>query len=109
MNYLPQKCPKCGGRLTKRTVKGGKILYGCENFSTCDFNTWDEPQEKVCRECGSTMFAHRFKDRVPMIYCGNENCSTRENHPMNKILEDVQKRYEEKKLRREKRKVSANA
>ena len=109
MNYLPQKCPKCGGRLTKRTVKGGKILYGCENFSTCDFNTWDEPQEKVCRECGSTMFAHRFKDRVPMIYCGNENCSTRENHPMNKILEDVQKRYEEKKLRREKRKASANA
>ena len=109
MNYLPQKCPKCGGRLTKRTFKGGRIYFGCENFSTCDFGTWDEPQDKVCKVCGSTMFAHRFKDRVPMFYCGNENCSTRENHPMNKILADTQKRYEEKKLRREKNKKVGTA
>ncbi len=102
MNYLPQKCPKCGGRLTKRIYNGGRIFYGCENYSTCDFNTWDEPQEKICKVCGSTMFAHRFKDRAPMFYCGNENCPTRENHPMNKILADNKKRYEEKKLRREK-------
>gem|GEM_PF-2196674 len=108
MDYLSQKCPKCGGRLTKRTFKGGRIYFGCENFSTCDFGTWDEPQEKVCKVCGSTMFAYRFKDRAPMFYCGNENCSTRENHPMNKIIADRKKRYEEKKLRREKnKKVSA--
>lgn len=106
MNYLPQKCPKCGGRLTKRIFKGGKIYFSCENFSTCDFGSWDEPQEKPCKVCGSTMFAHRFKDRAPMFYCGNENCSTRENHPMNKILADTKKRYEEKKLRREKNKKS---
>lgn len=103
MNYLEQKCPKCGGRLTKRIFKGGKIYYGCENFKTCDFGTWDEPQEKVCKVCGSTMFAHKFKDRSPMFYCGNENCSTRENHPVNKILADIQKRYQEKKLRRQKK------
>ena len=102
MNYLPQKCPKCGGRMTKRTYKGGRIFYGCENFKTCDFNTWDEPQDRVCKVCGSTMFAHKFKDRAPMFYCGNENCSTRENHPMNKILAETKKRYEEKKLRRKK-------
>ena len=108
MDYLPQKCPKCGGRLTKRTFKGGRIYFGCENFATCDFGTWDEPQEKNCKVCGSTMFAHRFKDRAPMFYCGNENCSTRENHPMNKIIAESKKRYEEKKLRREKnKKVSA--
>lgn len=103
MNYLEQKCPKCGGRLTKRIFKGGKIYFGCENFKTCDFGTWDEPQEKVCKVCGSTMFAHRFKDRLPMFYCGNKNCSTRENHPVNKILADIQKRYQEKKLRRQKK------
>ena len=107
MNYIEKKCPKCGGRLTKRIYKGGRIFYGCENFKTCDFTSWDEPQEKLCRVCGSTMFAHRFKDRAPMFYCGNENCSTREGHPVNKILEDTKRRYEEKKLRREKNKKSA--
>ena len=105
-NYVEQKCPKCGGRLTKRTYKGGRNFYGCENYKTCDFSSWDEPQEKVCKICGSTMFAHRFKDRSPMLYCGNENCSSRENHPVNKILEDNKKRYEEKKSKRAKK--SAN-
>ena len=105
-NYVEQKCPKCGGRLTKRTYKGGRNFYGCENYKTCDFTSWDEPQEKVCKICGSTMFAHRFKDRSPMLYCGNENCSSRENHPVNKILEDNKKRYEEKKSKRAKK--SAN-
>ena len=107
MDYLPQKCPKCGGRLTRRIFKGGRIYFSCENFATCDFGSWDEPQEKPCKVCGSTMFAHRFKDRAPMFYCGNENCETRQGHPMNKILADTKKRYEEKKLRREKSKKAS--
>ena len=104
VNYLEQKCPKCGGRITKRNLRGGKIFYGCENFPQCDFNSWDEPQEKPCKVCGSTMFIHRFKDRPPMIYCGNENCETRKNHPMNKILAENKRRYEENKARRENKK-----
>ena len=93
VEYLEQKCPKCGGRLTRRNF-GQRIFYGCENFPTCDFRTWDEPQEKICRHCGGTMFLHKFKDRAPMIYCGNENCTSRENHPMNKIIAEAKKRYE---------------
>lgn len=93
VEYLEQKCPKCGGRLTKRNF-GKRIFYGCENFPTCDFRTWDDPQEKICRHCGGTMFLHKFKDRAPMIYCGNENCASRENHPMNKIIAEAKKRYE---------------
>jgi len=46
------------------------------------------------------MFAHKFKDRVPMYYCGNESCSTRENHPMNKILADIKRRAEARKNRK---------
>lgn len=89
------KCPKCGGRLTKRTFSGGRTAYACEN---CDFRTWDEPLEKPCKTCGSTIFAHRFKGRSSMIYCGNENCPTRVDHPINKIIESA-------KLRREKLKA----
>ena len=94
---LQQKCPKCGGRLAKRSLSRNRILYCCE---TCDFMTWDEPQTINCKVCGATMFAHKFRDRVPMFYCGNENCSTRENHPMNKILADIKRRAEVRKNRK---------
>lgn len=82
------KCPKCGGNLIKNNF-GKNNSYGCES---CDFKTWDEPQEKVCESCGSTRFLHKFKNRPGMFYCGNEKCITRENHPINKILAAAEKR-----------------
>lgn len=91
---VAQVCPKCGGQLIKRVFKGGRARYTCKN---CDFSTWDDPLEKPCKVCGSTMFAHKFKGRAPMIYCGNENCTTRKEHPINKIIEDAKKRREAKK------------
>ncbi len=102
LEFLDKKCPKCGGRLAKRSLNRGRTFYCCENSPQCDFATWDEPQSMTCKVCGSTMFAHRFKDRAPMFYCGNENCSTRENHPMNKILADIKHRAELRKARKEK-------
>jgi len=102
LEYLDKKCPKCGGRLAKQTISHGKVFYRCENFPQCDFSTWDDPQALTCKICGATMFAHRFKERAPMFYCGNENCSTRETHPVNKILEDVKRRSELRKAHKEK-------
>ena len=100
LDYTEYKCPKCGSRLAKRMIRG-KTFYSCEKFPTCDFSTWDEPQTKPCKVCGAVMLVHRFKDRAPMIYCGNENCSTRKDHPMNKILEEARRRYELRKRRKE--------
>lgn len=94
---LEQKCPKCGGHLAKRSLNRGRTFYCCDS---CDFMTWDEPQKVNCKVCGSTMFAHRFKGRTPMFYCGNESCKTRENHPMNKILENIKQRAEARKERK---------
>lgn len=94
------KCPKCGGKLLKRSLPRGRTFYCCENSSTCGFTTWDEPQATLCKTCGSTMLMHRFKDRAAMIYCGNENCPTRENHPMKKILEESAKRRESRRARK---------
>ncbi|MBO4780405.1 MAG: topoisomerase DNA-binding C4 zinc finger domain-containing protein [Selenomonadaceae bacterium] len=102
LERLEQLCPKCGGHLSKRELLHGRTFYCCENSPTCDFITWDEPQTLTCKICGSTMFMHRFKDRAPMLYCGNENCSTRENHPMNKILADIKRRAESRKARKSK-------
>ena len=97
VKYLEQKCPKCGKRLTKREFGRGKNLCRCENDSTCDFHTWDEPQTVSCKVCDSTMFVHKFKNRPSMFYCGNENCPTRKDHPINKIIEESKKRSEARK------------
>lgn len=102
LEQLDQKCPKCGGQLAKRALNRGRTFYCCENSPTCDFMTWDEPQTPTCKTCGSTLFVHRFKDRNPMLYCGNENCPTRENHPVNKILADIQRRAQARRARKNK-------
>ena len=90
------RCPKCGKRLRRRKWSKGKVFYSCENHPQCDFSTWDEPQNKTCDICGKTLFLHRFKDRAPMMYCGNETCSSRKDHPINKILENQQIKREAK-------------
>ena len=96
---VDKKCPKCGGDLAKRTLSRNRIFYCC---NSCDFSTWDEPQATTCRVCGATMFVHKFKGRAPMFYCGNENCTTRTNHPVNKILEQIKRRADARKERKEK-------
>ena len=97
VNYLDQKCPKCGERLTKRDLGRGKSLCRCEHYPDCDFQTWDEAQNTTCKTCGATMFTHKFKNRASMFYCGNENCPSRVDHPINKIIADAKKRSESRK------------
>ena len=96
---IDKKCPKCGGQLAKRSLPRNKTFYCC---TSCDFMTWDEPQSMTCKACGSTMFLHRFKERSPMLYCGNDNCQTRSNHPVNKILADIKQRAEARRERKDK-------
>ena len=56
---MPGRCPKCGGRLMKRTGKsqktGKQYTYYCCEFGTsrdeekkCDFMTWDVPTKDDC-------------------------------------------------------------
>lgn len=65
-------CPKCGGKILEKKSKNRKIYYGCENFPTCDYMTWDEPLTKKCENCGSTMFRKSGKRRL--TYCSNPDC-----------------------------------
>lgn len=92
VNHLENTCPKCGEHLTRRDFGRGRALYQCEHHPHCDFQTWDEPQNTTCKICGATMFIHKFKNRSSMFYCGNENCPSRKDHPINKIIEDARKK-----------------
>ena len=82
---MPGRCPKCGGRLFKRTGtsrKSGKqyTYYCCEHTNnrvaggaTCDFMTWDVPVKDDCPICGKTMFKRAGKG-YKRPYCINPEC-----------------------------------
>ena len=82
---MPGKCPKCGGRLFKRTGKSKKTgkqytYYCCENLNSrdeskkCDFMTWDVPVKDNCPVCGHTMFKKAGRG-AKKPFCINEACS----------------------------------
>lgn len=81
---MPGRCPKCGGRLMKRTgnsKKTGKqyTYYCCEHTTAregaakCDFMTWDVPVKDDCPECGHTMFKKAGRG-YKRPFCINEAC-----------------------------------
>lgn len=88
------KCPKCGGSIVERKSHRGKGFYGCNNYPDCDFVTWDMPQEKKCESCGSLMLKHFYRNGRGLLYCINDDCETRVNHPINKELERRRKKEE---------------
>ena len=91
------KCPKCGGSIVERRTKRGRLFYGCKNYPECDYVTWDTPLKEPCEKCGSLMLRHHFKNGRGLVYCSNEACETRVDHPINKELERLAARAAAKK------------
>ena len=82
---MPGRCPKCGGRLMKRTGTSKKTnkqytYYCCEHTNSkdesekCDFMTWDVPVKDNCPVCGHTMFKKAGKG-FKKPFCINPECS----------------------------------
>ena len=77
---MPGKCPKCGGKILKKTSKRGYAYYGCENNTNkdeskkCDFMTWDVPVKDNCPVCGHTMFKKSGRG-FKKPFCINPECS----------------------------------
>jgi len=82
---MPGRCPKCGGRLMKRTGVSKKnnkqyTYYCCEHMTSkdesvkCDFMSWDVPVADDCPVCGQTMFKRAGKG-FKRPFCINEQCA----------------------------------
>ena len=93
------KCPKCGGAIVERKTRRGRNFYGCRNYPDCDYTTWDQPQKETCPKCGSFLLKHHYKNGRALLYCSNDACETRVNHPINKELEKMRQRAEAKQAR----------
>jgi len=70
---MPGRCPRCGGRLLKRTSKNGYTYYACEKGAACGFMSWDVPVKDNCPVCGQTMFKRAGKG-YKRPFCINEAC-----------------------------------
>ena len=85
VEVMPGRCPKCGGRLMKRTgvskkTKKQYTYYCCEFLNSklenkaCDFMTWDVPVKDNCPVCGHTMFKKSGRG-AKKPFCINEQCA----------------------------------
>lgn len=70
---MPGKCPKCGGKILKRTSKKGYVFYACERGTDCGFITWNVPTKDFCPACGKTMFKPSGRGPIKS-FCINEQC-----------------------------------
>lgn len=87
------KCPKCGGKIIERHTRRGVVFYGCENYPKCDFVSWDMPLTTKCKQCGSFLYRHRFKNGRTILYCSNDECPTRkEDTPINKEINKLKEK-----------------
>jgi DNA topoisomerase-1 len=71
-------CPKegCGGYLTEKRSKRGKVFFGCSNYSKtgCDFVSWDRPLPQPCPKCGAKFVVQKVSKAGTRIRCLKEDC-----------------------------------
>jgi DNA topoisomerase I len=71
-------CPKegCGGYLTEKRSRRGRVFYGCANYSKtkCDFVAWDKPIPEECPQCQAKFLTKRETKRGATVRCMAQGC-----------------------------------
>jgi DNA topoisomerase-1 len=68
--------PNCGGFLTEKRSRRGKVFYGCSNYAKtgCDFVLWDRPVPEPCPQCKAPFLVKRENRRGSRVRCVSEGC-----------------------------------
>jgi len=88
------KCPLCGGEILVKTSRRGRRFYGCENYPTCRFVTWDPPTDKRCPRCASLLVRKESKRHEPYLACSNKECGYTESTKKNNAGPGEEERQE---------------
>ena len=71
-------CPKegCGGFVTEKRSRKGKVFYGCSNYSktNCDYVSWDKPVPQPCPQCGSKFLVEKVSRTGSRLRCPVPGC-----------------------------------
>jgi len=73
------RCPLDGGEIVERRTRKGRIFYGCANYPSCTFTSWDRPLGRACPVCGQMLVAKRARrGAAPTVVCSNKACGYKE-------------------------------
>jgi DNA topoisomerase-1 len=74
------KCPIDGGDLVeRRSKKGGRKFWSCNNYPGCKFATWYMPVKKQCPGCKAEfLLEKRDKEGTVVYFCHNKECGYKE-------------------------------
>ena len=67
-------CPKCGGEVTQRRTRTGRVFYGCEHYPECDFTSWDKPTDKPCPVCSKQLLERTDSNGRVKYFCSDPEC-----------------------------------
>ena len=68
-------CPKCGGVVSAKHSKKGKLFFGCDNYPNCDYISWDLPLADKCPKCGAGLYLRINARGKRTILCVNKGCN----------------------------------
>jgi DNA topoisomerase-1 len=67
--------PGCGGMLTEKRSKRGKVFYSCSNYPKCKYALWDKPVARPCPLCNAPFLTERYTKRDgASVRCVNKDC-----------------------------------
>jgi DNA topoisomerase-1 len=69
LNKIGVDCPQCGGDLIERKTKTGRTFFGCSNYPSCNFSSWQRPIAARCPVEGGVQVI-RPRGRVVCTVCG---------------------------------------
>ncbi|MDI6783194.1 MAG: type I DNA topoisomerase [bacterium] len=65
--------PGCGGQISTKRSRKGRVFYACSNYPKCTFAIWDKPVFEKCPECAAPYLVDKFsKTEGKYIQC--EKC-----------------------------------
>ncbi|MEK6713402.1 MAG: type I DNA topoisomerase [Nitrospirota bacterium] len=73
-------CPQqgCGGELTEKRSKRGRVFYSCTKYPSCTFAMWDKPVNQPCPQCGAPFLAEKTSRGNSKIVCIRKECGYKE-------------------------------
>jgi DNA topoisomerase-1 len=65
-------CPMegCGGQITEKKTRRGRLFYGCSNYPKCTYASWDKPTGQRCPVCSKAYLVEKdSKKRGRYLKC----------------------------------------
>lgn len=70
-------CPEaqCGGYLTQKRSKTGKVFYSCSRYPACKFAIWDRPVAEACPKCQAPyLLEKKQRGGGGYLACSRKDC-----------------------------------